>query len=282
MTSKKTLGITIAAIVACFVVYQYCQPLRKPVPAQKTSVFDQSRQDPRPTGITQIATIDSLLAGVYDGETTLEELRRYGDFGIGTFQSLDGEMVLLDGVFYQVKGDGHVYRPELRTTVPFAAVLPFPTETIKAEIDTPVDSMALYRRIDELAPNPNVPIAVRLKGRFAGVRTRSVPAQEKPYKPLVEVTKNQPEFELGTLEGDVVGFRLPPYVRGINVPGYHLHFLSRDRKQGGHLLRLNMESGTIEIGTTYRFQVILPEKISGFSEANLSKDRSEELEKVEK
>lgn len=120
------------------------------------------------------------------------------------------------------------------------------------------------------------------RNQISEVRTRSVPAQEKPYKPLLEITKNQPEFDLGTVEGDVVGFRLPPYVNGINVPGYHLHFLSADRKQGGHLLNLKMENGSIKIAESHRFQVVLPERIAAFSEADLSKDRSEELEKVEK
>lgn len=237
-------------------------------------------------GITQVATIDSLLAGMYDGEMTLKELRRYGDFGIGTFQSLDGEMLLLDGTFYQVKGDGLVYYPDLETTTPFAAVFPFPKTSAGGTIKTSVGSLLNYeelcKKIDKLAPNLNVPIAVRLEGLFSGVRTRSVPAQDKPYKPLAEVTKNQPEFNLGTLEGDVIGYRLPPYIKGLNVPGYHLHFLSLDRKEGGHLLQLNMEKGSIEIAEAHRFQVVLPKRIADFSRIDLSKDRSEELEKVEK
>lgn len=255
--------------------------------------FEQWRQETRlsnsatrtdAVGITQVATIDSLLAGVYDGETTLEELSRYGNFGIGTFQGLDGEMVLLDGEFYQVKADGGVHRPELRVTTPFASVAPFPTRTknIVTQIVEPMDFEALCEKIDALAPNPNVPVLVKLNGRFSNVRTRSVPAQEKPYPPLVEVTRHQPEFELGTLAGDVVGFRLPQYVRGINVPGYHLHFLCENRKRGGHLLQLRMDSGTIELSEVHRFEVLLPKSVTDFAAVDLSRDRSEELEKVEK
>lgn len=233
-------------------------------------------------GITQVATIDSLLAGVYDGEMTLEELGRYGNFGIGTFDRLDGEMVLLDGVFYQVKGTGQIVRPKLDTTTPFASVFAFPEDADRLNIDEPLDHEALCKRIDTMAPNMNVPVAVRLDGRFSNVKTRSVPAQEKPYKPLVEVTKNQPEFELGTLEGTVVGFRLPPYVRGVNVPGYHLHFLCTEQTRGGHLLQMRMDSGFIAIAPAHRLQIVLPQRINDFSQADLAKDRSEELEKVEK
>lgn len=232
-------------------------------------------------GITQVATIDSLLAGVYDGATTLERLGQYGDFGIGTFDRLDGEMVLFEGIFYQVKSDGLVYRPKRQTTTPFAAVVPFPSETVEEKIDGPKDFEAIRNRIDQLAPNQNVPVAVLLEGRFSQVRTRSVPAQEKPYKILAEVTKNQPEFDLGEIDGQVIGFRLPPYVAGINVPGYHLHFLDRDRKRGGHLLNFSIESGIVKLADIHRFQIMLPEH-DDFSNADLSKDRSEELEQVEK
>lgn len=270
--STKLLWISIVVLGVCLILCLCPRPSSPPEPVAAVS----------PHGITQIATIDSLLAGVYDGETTLEELRRYGDFGIGTFQSLDGEMVLLDGVFYQVKGDGKVDRPDLQTTTPFASVLPFSGDATTVEIDAPLNYDAICREIDKRAPNPNIPIAVHLRGRFSKVRTRSVPAQEKPYKTLAEVTRNQPEFELGTLEGDVVGFRLPPYVKGINVPGYHLHFLSRDRDKGGHLLQLEMDAGSIRIMEAYRFQMILPKRIAGFAEADLSRDRAGELEKVEK
>lgn len=281
-TSAQPFWISIVVIAACLFLFQWRASDNEREFGRETVVSERIPGDAGPAGIVQVATIDSLLAGVYDGETSLEELGRYGDFGIGTFQSLDGEMVLLDGIFYQVKGDGRVYRPDPGTTVPFASVFPFPETAIAEELDTPSDFESICRTIDQWAPNRNVPIAVRIHGRFTKVRTRSVPAQEKPYKPLVEVTKNQPEFEFGPVEGDVVGFRLPPYVRGINVPGYHLHFLSRDRKQGGHLLRLEMEKGTLRIAPSHRFQVILPRQVADFSKVDLSEDRSEELEKVEK
>lgn len=77
----------------------------------------------------QTSTIDALLAGTYDGDMSLNQLRRQGDFGIGTYDNLDGEMVLLDGPFYQVKADGKVYAPDLRGETPFAAVCPFRPET---------------------------------------------------------------------------------------------------------------------------------------------------------
>lgn len=277
---KKILCALCVLVAACFLLHEPALAQRRVLRRAATTVA--APVVAQPEGITQVATIDSLLAGVYDGEMTLAELRRHGDFGIGTFERLDGEMVLADGVFYQVCGDGKVYRPSLQTKTPFASVMAFPKNAETAPVDEPLDYEAICRKIDTLEPNMNVPVAVRLEGKFSGVRTRSVPAQEKPYRPLAEVTKTQPEFDLGDIAGTVIGFRLPAYVRGINVPGYHLHFLSDDKTRGGHLLQLQMESGTIRLAPAHRFQIVLPQNIADFSTADLAKDRSEELEKVEK
>ena len=186
---------------------------------------------PRNT-LFQTSTIDALLAGVYDGHISCLRLLKHGDFGIGTFDQLDGEMVVLEGTIYQVKGDGKVYKPDLNGKTPFAAMCDFnPEKTIS--INTHTDYKRLETLIDEAAPNQNLFYAIRVTGQFRSMKTRSVPAQKKPYPPLKEVTPNQPEFDMNNVFGTIVGFRCPPYVNGINVPGYHLHFISRDRTQGG-------------------------------------------------
>ena len=56
--------------------------------------------------VYQTSTMGALLDGVYDGDVTIAELLRHGDFGLGTFNHLDGEMLVLDGVCYQLRGDG--------------------------------------------------------------------------------------------------------------------------------------------------------------------------------
>jgi acetolactate decarboxylase len=230
--------------------------------------------------ITQVNTIDSLLAGVYDGAMTLGELKTHGDFGIGTFDRLDGEMLLDRGVVYQIRADGQVYLPDDRVRTPFAAVTWFAPDRTLA-VKGPYSYAELCALIDRAAPNQNSFAAIRITGDFAAVHTRSVPAQSKPYRPLAEVTKTQPEFHLSHLRGTVVGFRLPAYVKGINVPGYHLHFLSADLRQGGHILGLQLNSGTVEIGEISRFRMILPEPDGAFAAVDLSRDRGRELHAVE-
>ena len=234
---------------------------------------------PRDT-VTQFSTIDAVLAGDYDGHVTLRELRRHGDFGIGTFDALDGEMVLLDGVFYQVRADGVVSRPPDSATSPFASVVSFHPDR-EVRIAQPTDFAALRGLVDAAIPNLNNFCAVKVVGRFASVKVRSVPAQKKPYPPLVEVTKNQPVFVGEHISGTLIGFRTPDFGKGVNVPGYHVHFLSDDRAVGGHVLDFKLEEGTVYLDYCSKLALILPEG-GDFGKINLGVDRSKELEKAEK
>ncbi len=237
-------------------------------------------EPPPQSTVTQISTIDALLAGVYDGSVTLEELKIFGNTGIGTFDALDGEMAMLNGEIYQIKADGKVYRPAMKLHTPFASVVDFrPQKMIR--FTQPCTYNVFKEKIDIHAPESNLMTAIVVKGTFKSVKTRSVPAQKKPYPPLKEVCKHQPVFKLKNVEGYIVGFRLPAYVKGINVPGYHLHFLSKDKKSGGHILDFEMEEGAVAIQTCDRFYMILPESSTGFNQVDLSKDRSKALRKVE-
>ena len=228
----------------------------------------------------QTSTINALLEGVYDGEITYEELRQHGDFGIGTFNSLDGEMIGLDGKFYQIKVDGVAYPVSSSLKAPFAAVTFFePDKSVL--LSQGLDYNQLTKYLDNLLPTKNIFYAVKIEGVFGYIKTRSVPKQNQPYPPLVEVVKNQPTFEFHDVEGIIVGFRCPVYVEGINVPGYHLHFITEDKKAGGHLLECQIKNARVEIDYTSEFYMALPES-SEFYKVNLAKEKQTELEKVEK
>lgn len=233
-----------------------------------------------PPEITQVNTIDSLLAGVYDGDMTLGDLKKHGDFGIGTFDRLDGEMMMYQGVVYQIRADGRAITPPDQLTTPFAAVTRFQPEKSIA-LSSPKTYADVCRLIDVAVPNQNIFAAVLITGDFATMHTRSVPAQNKPYRPLAEVTRTQPEFHLENLSGTIVGFRLPAYVKGLNVPGYHLHFLSEDKTCGGHILDFQLLAGQISLGTAHQFRMLLPNPDGDFAAADLSRDRAGELHKVE-
>ena len=230
--------------------------------------------------VYQVSTIDALLAGTYDGDARLADLRRHGDFGIGTYDRLDGEMILLDGEFHQVKADGKVYSPDLRGETPFAAVCAFRAEkTFAVPLDS--DMAGVEALIDREAPNPNLFCAIRIEGFFKAMRTRSVPPQQRPFPPLKEIAAAQPTFDMEYVEGTVLGFRCPPFVAGVNVPGYHLHFLSKDRSRGGHVLAFEMVTGTAQVDVLDRLAMQLP-ATEDFAAANLARDRQQELKSVEK
>ena len=230
--------------------------------------------------VYQISTIDALMAGVYDGNLTLRELRQHGDQGIGTYDNLNGEMVLLDGEFYQVKADGRVYSPDLEGETPFAAVCAFrPEKTFS--VPEGADMAGLEALIDREEPNQNQFCAFRIEGQFKTMRTRSVPAQKRPFPPLKEVAATQPVFDMENVAGTVLGFRCPPFVAGVNVPGYHLHFISRDRSRGGHILAFELVTGTAQVDMLDRLVMQLP-GTKDFADVDLSRDQQQDLNAVEK
>jgi acetolactate decarboxylase len=188
-----------------------------------------------PHVLFQASTIGALLEGAYDGDLSFDELAEHGDLGLGTLNRLDGEMIGLDGRFYRADVDGVVGEVDGASRTPFAVVTRF-DPTVDLEIEGPLEHVGLLARLDELIPLEAATCAIRLDGRFELVRARSVPRQSPPYRPLTEVVADQHVFELVDVEGTMLGFRFPAYVEGIEVAGYHLHFISDDRSRGGHVL----------------------------------------------
>lgn len=230
--------------------------------------------------LTQVSTIDALMEGVYDGVISCGELKKYGNFGIGTFHALDGEMVVLDGKVYQVKYDGAATVASDSVGVPFAAVTYFDTDREEG-LAAALDNTAFQTWLDGILPSKNIFIAIKIEGSFTYVKTRSVPAQEKPYPALADVVKDQSVFEFNDVTGTIVGFRCPQYVNGVNVPGYHLHFLTDDRRAGGHVLEFMTDQATASLDYTSEFFMLLPGDDSAFHSLEFGKDNQEELEEIE-
>lgn len=234
----------------------------------------------RTDALYQTSTLNALMEGVYDGTVSVGELKKNGDFGIGTFNALDGEMVGLDGVFYQVKGDGTVLVAADDLLTPFAVVKFFSADKT-AGLSGPLDLEGLMRRLDDMLPTRNSFYAVRIEGTFPWIKTRSVAARRKPYPGLAEAVKDQSVFEFRDIRGTIIGLRCPDFVKGLNMPGYHFHFISADRKSGGHLLGCRMENATVMIDETGDFRLVNPQS-EGFRRGDLGKDHGLELEKAER
>jgi acetolactate decarboxylase len=228
----------------------------------------------------QVSTIGALLDGVYDGAADIDSLLASGDTGIGTLEGLDGELIVVDGDAWQVKGDGTVVQVEGSARTPFAAVTVFEPEIV-FEVRGPLALADLETSIEAALPSENLPCAVRVQGTFANVTARSVDRQEKPYPPLAEATKAQHVFTFGRGEGTLVGFWLPAYLGGVNVPGFHLHYLADDRTGGGHLLGAAVENATVSLDITPEIRLSLPDE-GGFIAANLSGGREAELASAER
>jgi acetolactate decarboxylase len=234
-----------------------------------------------PDNLFQVSTINALLNGDYHGSITFGELRRHGTFGIGTFDALDGEMIGLEGRFYQIKADGIAYPVSDSMTTPFAVVTPFEADQI-VPVPDEMDYEGLQRYLDGLIPDTGIFYAVKIEGTFKYIKTRSVPRQKEPYPPLSEAVKDQTIFEFHNIKGTIVGFRCPDFVKGgINVPGYHLHFITADRKAGGHLLACQIQQATIALDDTSKFYMVLPQQARSSPQSTPARDRTEELKHVE-
>ncbi|MEM8607200.1 MAG: acetolactate decarboxylase [Myxococcota bacterium] len=228
----------------------------------------------------QVSIIDALLAGDYDGVATLSEVRQHGDFGLGTFDRLDGEMIVLDGTVYQVRGDGTVRVPPMSETTPYAMVTKFAVDA-QWSIDRAMTMGELEAELDRRIDNPNIFHAVRIDGVIPRLELRSVNAQEKPYPDILEVAETQSTWTHENVPGTLVGFRSPAYVGTMAVSGYHWHFISDDRTLGGHVLSADVHHGLARIDAIRKWDVRLPESAT-FDKLDLQVDRSEDLETVER
>lgn len=205
----------------------------------------------------QNVPIIAFLNGFYTGTVTVAEVEKHGNFGLGAFADLDGEMVSIDGVIYQITSDGRVHKPGPSTLLSYAQMTHFGADRssrvpVNASFATLVSTVLGGRtRADAF-------YAIRLTGTFASVETRAVPKQKPPYPPFCEVTKTQPTFHFRDVEGTMAGFIGPPYASTMDTSGLHLHFVTKDGKAGGHVLAFTAKDVTAELERMDQMQVDFP------------------------
>jgi len=232
-----------------------------------------------PSVLFQYSTINALLAGLYDGDMSIAELADHGGFGIGTVDGLDGELIAVDGRFYHVRDDGVARALPDDAESPFAVVTEFVADKTSA-LPGGLDLAGLAAHLDAQLSSPNGFAAIRIDGTFPAMTVRSVAAQSRPYRPLAEVIESQVVFKLTDIRGTLIGIRMPGYMAGLNVAGQHFHFLTDDRRRGGHVLGLTTGAGTIAIDEIDTFVLRLPGHAS-FAGADLTGRREEAVKKVE-
>jgi acetolactate decarboxylase len=224
--------------------------------------------------VFQVSTSGALVAGVYEREVSVQAILEHGNFGLGTFANLDGEMVVVDGRVYQVKGSGEVLEARADAGAPFAVVTWFEPDTDVSI--SPIGSFNdLQARCDGFRQSGNIFYALRLDGFFKRVRTRAV----KPLEPgtrLIDAAKAQSEFNFADIEGTLVGLWSPGFSSAFSVAGYHFHFLSADRQHGGHLLDVAADALRLRVEALTDFHLALPES-EAFLKADLSRNTAQEL-----
>jgi len=229
--------------------------------------------------LSQVSTIDSLLLGGYDGEFTFRELREYGDFGIGTVDALDGEMIALDGSFYQVRADGGVYPVTDDMTTPFSSVTFFEPD-LSLTIDGTYNYSEFIRLVSIRMPSRAMLYAIRMDVTAPYIKARAIPRQEKPYPALADAAAKQSVFIINNTTGTIIGFYTPDSFQGLNIPGFHLHYVDTGRTCGGHILDFVLENATVVLDATPGFTLRLP-PAQLMPEPDSERNLSEDLEYVE-
>lgn len=265
------LLVTGLGCVACMTDTNKEKPTQKPSNPDKPADEDF---------LYQYSFIDVFLAGVYDGNLTIGELKARGDFGVGGFNGLDGELYMNEREVYKIRYDRSVHKIPDEDKTPIAFVKHFKADTVVTLAQKGFTyeqfKVQLLRLLHE-----NKIYAIRISGKFPEMQTRAPAPADKPYLPLAEhLKKHQYEFELKDTRGTGVGFYLPIYMNKLNIPGFHFHYLSDDKSSGGHVLDFAADSLQVEIDEA---SGVIMETMSSenFDRANLQKDRENELKEVE-
>ena len=221
-----------------------------------------------PGTLWQNMPVIALENSVFDGRSTVSEIRKHGDHGVGTWDQLNGEGLIVDGEFFQVRSDGSVHQQPDTAIMPWVSINFFRPDTV-FELPSKLEYSELEAFIDPYLPTVNTYYALRVEGCFETVTTRTLPKQAEPYPPLEVIERTQPEFSFTDVEGVMVGYRSPPYATNFSPPGFHLHFLKQDRTGGGHALDFSVDQARISIQRLSRLEQEIPD-YPEFEHANLS------------
>jgi len=188
-----------------------------------------------PAWVAQAGTYDYLISPDYDALTSVDAVARGHSLGLGTFDHLDGELVMVGGVPYRVGVDGVPQRATGDASTPFLEAITFAPDR-SGSVAPGTTCSNLLTVVNQLAATDAGIVAVRVRGTFTDLVTRSVAAQAKPYPALASAVAGQTVFQLGERRAVLVGFRTGPDLAGTGAPGLHLHGITADRSAGGHVL----------------------------------------------
>ena len=275
-TEVVNIRISFTLIVVFATLAVGCAPKSVSVPESSSSGGKVTAEDT----LVQFSLLAALAADDYSGGAPLRDVLASGNFGIGTFDRLDGEMIVLDGAIYQALANGTVREADLEGTTPFASVTFFEEDGRIDDISAATLEL-LDEQLNQRLKRRNWPYAIRIDGQFAAITVRSVPAQSPPYRPLVEVVKEQPTWEHRDIRGTLVGMRCPDWMGTLNVSGYHWHFLSDDRKVGGHVIECSLERGIVVFDECSSVLIQIPDS-QEFAKFQMDDVSQEDVDRIER
>jgi len=245
-----------------------------------SDIFPKSNSTKNNRILYQYGIAEAFIEGLYEGQLSVREIKQLGNFGIGAPNYVDGELTIVDGKAYQSNAKGQTFEAKDDLKTPFVFVTTFSSKKAQLLLDVKTIS-ELFARIDSLLPNRNGLFAIRIKGTFSAMSTRAFPAvKATPYKPLAQFLDQQHFFNYTDIEGEMIGFYMPGYLSGINITGPHFHFLSTDRKAGGHVIGLKATRLSLEINEMTGIHLQAPQT-KEFQNIKLKGTNSPSLKKIE-
>ncbi len=233
----------------------------------------------------QVSTLQALALGYLRPVVTAGELLAHADTGIGTFEDLDGEMIILDGHCYRAVSDGEVYEADSNVGIPFAvaAKLCAKRSWDWEEIGSMDALVSLLNNKIEEDFGLNSMHIVRIDGMFEQVAARSeLPSRKSQHVALKDLlAKTQYSFCFENLKGSLVCVYFPDYMDGINLPGWHLHFLSEDCKKGGHVFDVKIKECHARASKLSQIEIQLPTE-ANFDTYDLKSASQKDVEEAEK
>lgn len=223
-------------------------------PAKIDSGADINKSDK----IYQYSVFTALANKIYDGLVTVSYIKGKGDTGLGTFNGLNGEMIVSEGEVYQLLSNGTVIKPGSNQLTPFAVVKFFEND-FSLNVGGPTNYEGLKSHIINNLPSKNTGYAFKIEAKFDWIKCGGAVKQKKPYtKTLSQAIINRPVFEAENISGQLAGFWFPAYIGGVNLAGFHLHFISDDKKFAGHLLDFKASELDVMIDKCSGFDIELP------------------------
>lgn len=224
--------------------------------------------------------IEAFVGGLYRGSLPIKVLKSKGHFGLGAPDMLDGELTMLDGKAYQTKSTGETVVLDNDHKTSFSSVTFFKSDTV-FYVNNAIEQKNLLEAIENRLTNRNAMYAIKITGDFNNVRTRAFPpVKEEPFPVLSTILDRQQFFDIQNTAGTLVGYHLPEFLNGIQISGFHLHFLSADTKQGGHVLGFKGQNLKVEIAELKSFELEAP-TTKDFQNFQFRKRHNEDLERVE-